>query len=105
MIISNADDIKLLLFSVFVSGANMAQRNFPCHNPVSSKKSFSQVQIRIFHIQCSSGTSNSATFTSVTFASLNSLTRNSGAWTPVGATGWHCWPLELLIFRDIFIYC
>lgn len=31
---------KLLLFCVFVSGANVAQRNFPCHNPVSPNNKF-----------------------------------------------------------------
>lgn len=31
---------KLLLFCVFISGADVAQRNFPCHNPVSPKDKF-----------------------------------------------------------------
>lgn len=31
---------KLLSICVFVSDANMAQRNFPCHNPVSHKDKF-----------------------------------------------------------------
>lgn len=31
---------KLLLFCGFVSGANMAQRNFPWHNPVSPQDKF-----------------------------------------------------------------